>query len=124
VLYLRGDNVRIIFGAETSVDSLLGAVGAINVGSELGIVDTGEITAESLLAAAPDVIVVTTTGLESVGGIDGLLAIPGIAETPAGEERRVLVYEDQYLLGSGPRTGELVRELARDLSVSPPKEES
>ncbi|MFN3216856.1 MAG: hemin ABC transporter substrate-binding protein [Acidimicrobiales bacterium] len=124
VLYLRGENVQIIFGAETSVDALLGTVGAVNVGAELGIVDTGQITAESLLAAAPDVIIVTTTGLESVGGIDGLLAIPGVAETPAGRERRVLVYEDQFLLGSGPRTGELVSELARDLSTPPPKEDS
>lgn len=124
VLYLRGENVQIVFGTETWVDALLGSVGAVNVGAELGIVDTGQITAESLLAAAPDVIVVTTTGLESVGGIDGLLAIPGIAETPAGQERRVLVYEDQFLLGSGPRSGELVGELARDLSTSPPKEDS
>ena len=123
MLYLRGDDVRIVFGAGTSVDSLLDAVGAVNVGAELGIVDTGAITAESLLVAAPDVIVVTSTGLESVGGIDGLLAIPGIAETPAGQERRVLVYEDQYLLGSGPRTGELLRDLARDLSIPPPKED-
>lgn len=124
VLYLRGENVQIIFGAETSVDALLGAVGAVNVGAELGIVDTGQITAESLLAAAPDAIVVTTTGLESVGGIDGLLAIPGVAETPAGRAQRVLIYEDQFLLGSGPRTGELVGELARDLSTPAPKEDS
>ena len=42
------------------------------------------ITSEALVEAAPDVILMTTTGLESVGGIDGLLEIPGIAQTPAG----------------------------------------
>ena len=60
-------------------------------------------------------LLVTTTGLESVGGIDGLLAIPGLAETPAGHDRRVLAYEDQYLLGNGPRTGQLMRQLVADL---------
>ena len=53
----------------------------------------------------------TTTGLESVGGIDGLLATPGIDRTPAAANRRVVAFEDQYLYGLGPRTGELVDEL-------------
>jgi ABC-type hemin transport system substrate-binding protein len=30
-----------------------------------------------------------------VGGIDGLLAIPGIAQTPAGQARRVFASEDR-----------------------------
>ena len=53
----------------------------------------------------------TTTGLESVGGVDGLLAIPGIDQTPAAADRRVVAFEDQYLYGLGPRTGQLVAEL-------------
>ena len=36
------------------------------------------------MLAAPDVLILSTTGLASVGGIDGLLQIPGIAQTPAG----------------------------------------
>jgi iron complex transport system substrate-binding protein len=45
------------------------------------------------------VFLVSTTGLESVGGLDGLLAIPGIAQTPAGEAARVITHPDQYLFG-------------------------
>jgi iron complex transport system substrate-binding protein len=52
-----------------------------------------------VLEAAPDVILVSTTGLESVGGLDGLLAIPGIARTPAGQAVRVITHPDQYLFG-------------------------
>ena len=80
-----------------------------------GVVDTRQITAEALLLAKPDVLLVTTTGLASVGGVDGLLDIPGLAQTPAGRDRRVLAYEDQYLLGGGPRTGQMMRQLAADL---------
>lgn len=52
-----------------------------------------------------------TAGLESVGGVDGLLEIPGVAETPAGENRAVIAMDDQYLLGHGPRMGQALKEL-------------
>lgn len=119
VLYLRGNNTQLLLGSDALINAVLSGIGAVNVGAELGIRDHRQITAEALLVAAPDVFLVTTTGLESVGGVDGLLAIPGIAQTPAGSEGHVLAYEDQYLLGGGPRTGQLATELARDLSQLP-----
>ena len=114
-LYLRGDNVQQVAGKGTVIDGLLDAAGAVDVAAELGIDDFEPLTAEAFVEARPDVIVVTTTGLESVGGIDGLLAIPSIDATPAGQARRILAYEDQYLLGGGPRVGEVLAELVRDL---------
>ena len=54
-----------------------------------------------------------TKGLESVNGIDGLLALPGIAQTTAGREGRVIAVDDAVLLSYGPRTGALV-DLLRD----------
>jgi iron complex transport system substrate-binding protein len=116
-LYLRGERVQLIFGDGTGVGVLLDAAGAIDVADELGVVDTVQITAEAMLLSRPEVLLVTTTGLASVGGIDGLLSIPGIAETPAGRCRCVLAYEDQYLLGGGPRTGQLLSELVADLAA-------
>lgn len=115
VLYLRGEQTQLIFGAGTGVDVILPAVGAIDVAAELGVEGTRQLSAEAVLEAAPEVLIVTTTGLASVGGIDGFLAIPGIAQTPAGETGRVLVYEDQFLLGLGPRFGQLVSRVAADL---------
>jgi iron complex transport system substrate-binding protein len=113
MLYLRGAGTQIIMGQGTGFDSLVNAAGAIDAASDVR--GTAPITPEALVAAAPDVIVVTTTGLESVGGIDGLLQIPGIAQTPAGAERRVLDYDDQLLLGFGPRTGEMLATFITDL---------
>lgn len=115
VVYLRGEQTQLIFGTGTGVDVILPAVGATDVAAELGVVDTRQLSAEAILAAEPEVFIVTTTGLESVGGIDGFLAIPGIAETPAGRAGRVLAYEDQYLLGLGPRFGRMVAEVTADL---------
>jgi len=50
-------------------------------------------------------------GLESVGGIDGLLKEPGIAETPAGQNRRIVAMDDGYLLSFSPRMGKALIDL-------------
>ncbi len=113
MLYLRGAGTQIIMGQGTGFDSLVQAAGAVDAAGDVR--GTAPITPEALVAANPDVIVVTTTGLESVGGIDGLLQIPGIAQTPAGAARRILDYDDQLLLGFGPRTGEMLTQFVTDL---------
>lgn len=114
VLYLRGPGTALLLG---SAAPLVQGAGGTDVATELGVADSAPVDGEKLLAAAPDVLVVTTSGLASVDGVDGLLALQNgaLARTPAGQQRRVLAYEDQYLLGFGPRTGTLLGELARDL---------
>jgi heme transport system substrate-binding protein len=114
-LYLRGERVQFVFGKNSGLDWVIEAAGGIDVGTELGVVDNAPLTAESVLRAAPDVFLVSTTGLESVGGLDGLLAIPGIVHTPAGEAARVITHPDQYLFGGGPRAGMLLAELVGEL---------
>jgi iron complex transport system substrate-binding protein len=114
-LYLRGSAVQMIGGRNTRADTMISAAGGVDVGSELGIEGYRPITAESLVASRPEVIVVPSAGLASVGGIEGLLRIPGVAQTPAGRARRVLAYDDALLLGLGPRTGFALRRLVRGL---------
>lgn len=115
VLYLRGEHVQLLFGQGTGMDWIIDAVGGVDIADDLGVVGTAPINAEAIVVAAPEVIIVPERGLESVGGIDDLLAIPGLAATPAGAQRRVLTYDDQFLLGNGPRTGELLDQLITDL---------
>jgi iron complex transport system substrate-binding protein len=118
LLYLRGSAVRQVGGAGTGVDALLDAAGAVDVGVELGIDEFQPLSDEALIRAAPDVLVVTTSGLASVGGVDGLVEIPAVAGTPAGRDRRVIALDDQLLLGLGPRTGDALRQLVDDLYPS------
>ncbi|HEX5096115.1 MAG TPA: ABC transporter substrate-binding protein [Acidimicrobiia bacterium] len=105
-LYMRGTaGVYLIAGDGSGADSMIEAAGAIDAGTAMGLDKPfTPITSEALVEAAPDVILMTTTGLESVGGIDGLLQIPGIAQTPAGRERRVITQEDGVLYSFGART--------------------
>jgi len=110
-LYLRGSTVQQVGGRGTGVDALLEAAGAQDLGVEMGIDEFRPLTDEALIEAAPEVLVVTTSGLESVGGVDGLTEMPAIAGTPAGRERRVVALDDQLLLGLGPRAGEALAQL-------------
>ncbi|GGY85565.1 ABC transporter substrate-binding protein [Streptomyces nitrosporeus] len=112
-LYLRGSaSVYLLGGAESGASSLLEAAGAVDAGKASGLTkDFTAITAEALAKAAPDAILVMSKGLDSVGGVDGLVKIPGIAETPAGMDRRVVSVDDGVLLNYGPRTDRVLAEL-------------
>ncbi len=48
-----------------------------------------------------------------MGGVDGLLKLPGIAQTPAGEHRRIVDMDDGVLLNFGTRTGAAIAALAK-----------
>ncbi|MEU4166377.1 ABC transporter substrate-binding protein [Streptomyces sp. NPDC026665] len=116
-LYLRGSaSVYLIGGRGSGATSLLEAAGAVDAGAESGLdKDFTAITTEALVRAAPDAILVMSKGLDSVGGIDGLVKIPGVAQTPAGANRRVVSIEDGVLLNYGPRTDQVLKSLVRQL---------
>lgn len=115
-LYLRGSaSVYMIGARDSGATSLIEAAGGIDAGAEALEGDFLELTPEALAAAAPDVILVMDKGLDSVGGVAGLLEIPGVAQTPAGEQERIAHLPDGIMLNYGPRTGEVVADLARQL---------
>ncbi|MFI1443109.1 hemin ABC transporter substrate-binding protein [Streptomyces fructofermentans] len=116
-LYLRGSaSVHLIGGRGSGATSLLEAAGAVDAGAESGLrKDFTAITTEALSGAAPDAILVMSKGLESVGGVDGLVEIPGVAQTPAGMNRRVVAIEDGVLLNYGPRTDRVLTSIVDQL---------
>jgi iron complex transport system substrate-binding protein len=110
--YIRGPRTLLLGGSGTRANAMLSAAGAVDAGAMFaGVRGYVPITSEALVRAAPDVIVVLTEGLESVGGIDGVLKIPGVALTPAGQNRRVIDFDDLKLLELGPRTPDALSEL-------------
>lgn len=120
-LYLRGTSaVYLIGGSGSGADSILKAVGAVDVGAQNLDRPFNTLTAESLAALNPDLILVMSKGLESVGGIQGLLKLPGVAQTNAGKNAAVIDVDDSLLLSFGPRTPALVQALATALSKVAP----
>ncbi|MGC0418592.1 heme/hemin ABC transporter substrate-binding protein [Embleya sp. AB8] len=111
-LYIRGQaNLYQIGGKGLGPDSMITAAGGIDTGTELGVQMSAALTPESMVAAKPDVILVFQKGLDSVGGIDGVLKLPGVAQTPAGQHRKVVAMDDLELGGGGPTAGVALNKL-------------
>ncbi len=108
-LYLRGTQTTLVLGADTAPGAMLDIIGAENAAGS--IKGNKPMTAEAVIAAQPDVYVLFTSSLESIGGIDGLLKLPGLARTPAGQNSRVVTLDGQYLSGFGPRCGRAALDL-------------
>lgn len=118
-LYLRGTaGVYLLGGPGSGADALLEEIGARDAGVEMGLTTAfTPITTEALIEARPDVLLVMTKGLESVGGVAGLAEIPGVAQTPAGQNQAVIDFEDGVLLNFGPRTPQVITTMAEELAA-------
>ncbi|TGE08146.1 heme/hemin ABC transporter substrate-binding protein [Hymenobacter fodinae] len=112
-IYARGAGTMMVAGQGTSVEKALQLAGARNAAT--GFPDFKPLTAEALVAANPDVLLLFDSGLASLGGKAGLLQIPGVAQTTAGRTGRVVEMDGQLLTGFGPRLGQATAELANKL---------
>lgn len=103
-IYARGSRVLQVAGDQTAAAAMIELAGAKNAFT--GFTEYKGLTPEAVVAAAPDVILMTEDGLQSVGGRDGVWKLPGLSMTPAFHTKRLVVMNDLYLLGMGPRLGQ------------------
>lgn len=108
----RGPNMpnATMSGTGTTIDEMIKLAGGVNPFTDF----TGfrEMTDEAVVAAQPDIILITQRSFERSGGVDGVVQFPGVALTPAGKNKRVVPVSDMYFQGFGPGVGKAVRELA------------
>ncbi len=88
-------------GRKTSADAMIAYAGARNAVD--GFDGFKPLTPEAVIAAQPDIVLFTEQGMGVVGGVDGALKLPGLAQTPAGQKRRIVALEAMFMLGFGPR---------------------
>jgi iron complex transport system substrate-binding protein len=117
VIYARGGGSLSVSGTGTQGAAMVELAGCRN--AITGYAGWKPLSAEALVAAAPDVLVVPERGLVSLGGEAGLLAGPGVSATPAGRARRIVAFDDLLLLGFGPRLGTAIDELAAAVRRTP-----
>ena len=111
VYYMYGNNPD---GSRGIAGVLIDALGGVDVAGEEDWT-SGNLTAEGLMRLEPDLYLMLTLGLESVGGVTGLMEIPGVAQTPAGERERVVDMSDYEMFTWGPRTPEVLAALAESI---------
>lgn len=102
MLYVRGTaGIFFIFGKGSAAGPLVEDLNGDDIAGKGGLGEIVPANAEALSKINPDVILVMSGGLESGGGLDGLLARPGVAETTAGTNKRVVSAPDAQLLSFG-----------------------
>ncbi len=108
-IYARGQGTVNVAGRNTAADEMIRLAGARN--AITAYEGYKPLTSEAAVAAAPDVILLPTRGIQSLGGTAAVLELPGLVLTPAGRAHRVVKMDDLLLLGFGPRTGQAVADL-------------
>lgn len=107
-IYNRGSSTMSLAGKET-FSEILNYVGAENAFST--VEGYQPLNTEALIALNPDYLLTTAFGLESLGGIDGFLKVPGVAQTTAGKKKQIVSIDSLMLTNFGPRVGKTIKEL-------------
>lgn len=111
----HGGGSPMVSGTGTAADAIIGLAGGRN--AVQGYEGYKPLTPEAAVRLKPDFILVTSSGLENAGGLEGFLNIPGIGLTEAARSRRIIAMDALYLLGFGPRTAEAASTLQRQLAA-------
>ncbi len=108
-IYARGAGALSVCGNDMPMAKMIGMAGGINAGNEAE--GFKPLTAEGVVKANPDAILLFSSGLQSLDGPEGMLKVPGIAQTKAGKNKNFIVMEGELLSGFGPRVVEGIKEL-------------
>lgn len=106
-------------GEGTAADAIIRFLGARNaMAGAYGFKGYKPITPESMAAAAPDLILTSTQGLDAVGGEAGMWQRPELQLTPAYRHRQsgggwIIHLDALELLGFGPRMPATIAMLAQ-----------
>lgn len=108
-IYARGPNALSVAGVKTSADEMIRLAGGRNAIDAFS--GFRPLSAEAIITARPDVLLMMSSGVDSLNGDDSVFELPGLSLTPAGRARRLVSMNGLLLLGFGPRTADAVRVL-------------
>lgn len=112
-IYARGTRLLMVAGRDTSAEEVVRLAGGRN--AITGFTGFRPLSAEAVVAAEPDVLLMMTSGVASLQGEDSVFDLPGVALTPAGRHRRLIAMNGLLLLGFGPRTADAIAALRAHL---------
>jgi iron complex transport system substrate-binding protein len=107
----RGMEMVFVAGEDTFAESMINMAGINYVGK--GFKEFIPLTPEALVSMNPDFLLFFDSGIQSIGGMDGVKNIRGIENTTAFKQNQIISLDGQYLSGFGPRVGKAALELAK-----------
>ncbi len=117
-LYPRDPRNTFVCGDEASGAGLIGLAGAQNAAKNLpaggAVRGCINLTAEAVVAARPEAIVVPFFP-DQPFSFENVLRLPGVAETPAGRNRRIVAMDVTYISGYGYTAGRAALDLHQAL---------
>jgi iron complex transport system substrate-binding protein len=111
-IYARGAGSLMVAGDDTQLAKMIELAGGKNAVS--GFSDFKPLTAEAVVAANPDIILMFDSGAASLSGTSGILTVPGVKMTNAGKNKRIITMEGLLLSGFGPRIGTAISTLNQE----------
>lgn len=108
-IYARGAGNLMVAGKNTPMEKIIAIAGGENAISEFE--DFKPLTPEAVVKGNPDYILMFDKGLESIGGVDGVLKLEGVATTNAGKNKKIIAMDGALLSGFGPRVGQAAVQL-------------
>lgn len=114
-IYARGNNLMVA-GKNTPMANIINIAGGENVANDFE--SFKPLTPEALVQYNPDVLLFFSSGLQSAGGIDGVLKTPGVAQTNAGKNKKIIAMDGGLMSSFGPRLGEAALSLNKLLVES------
>jgi len=94
------DGSPIAAGKDTTGHDMIELTGGQNMATFDG---WKPMNSEAIIAAAPDIIVMSSLHLKRLGGYEVIMNRPDIAETPAGKNQSYAILSPQMMLQFGPR---------------------
>lgn len=98
ILSRSGTN-QMAAGKDTVPDTAIRMVGAKN--AMANSTRYTPISQEGVIAANPDLVVMTTLGVEGLGSLDKVWTLPGLAHTNAAKHKQIVVVDDIAFLAFG-----------------------
>jgi len=111
VLFLlsHGGMGTLVAGQDTAADGAIRAAGLQN--AMQGFTHYRGLSQEGIIASQPDLIVISAAGVRGMGGEANLWKLPGLAQTPAGQYKQVMIIDDMAMLGFSLRTPQALLEM-------------
>lgn len=116
-----GGGIPQVAGKNSVADAILALAGGDNIATH----ENYRIySAEAIIAANPEVIVITTQSQQNhIGGIrasEGLASVPGVSMTQAWKNQRIIEIDQSLILGMGPRIVDAVELLHQQFYPADP----
>jgi len=105
----HGGMTAMAAGQETAADAAIHAAGLQN--AMQGFKRYQPMSQEGVIASQPQLVLITADGVKTLGGEDNVWKLPGLAQTPAGKTRQLLIVDDMALLGFGLQTPDAILAL-------------